>query len=275
MEVHGIEWSTILFAFGITLFAGLSTGVGSALAFFAKHTNTRFLSVSLGFSAGVMIYVSLVEIFVKAKTSLVSVYGTREGYWYTVLAFFAGITLIAIIDKLIPSAENPHELKSIEDLKQSPEDLKSKKLMRMGLFTALAIGIHNFPEGLATFMAALTSPHLGIAIAVAIAIHNIPEGIAVSVPVYYATGSKRKAFWYSFSSGLAEPVGALIGFLIFMPFLGPTLFGVLFAGVAGIMVFISLDELLPSAEKYGEHHLSIYGLIAGMVVMAVSLLLFV
>ena len=275
MEINSIEWTTILFAFGLTLFAGLATGVGSALAFFAKQTNTRFLSVSLGFSAGVMIYVSLVEIFVKAKTELVSVYGTREGYWYTVLAFFAGIALIGIIDKLIPSAENPHEMKSIEDLGRSPDDLKSRKLMRMGLFTALAIGIHNFPEGLATFMAALTSPHLGIAIAVAIAIHNVPEGIAVSVPVYYATGNKRKAFWYSFTSGLAEPVGALVGYLILMPFLGPTLFGVLFAGVAGIMVFISLDELLPSAEKYGEHHLSIYGLIAGMVVMAVSLLLFV
>lgn len=275
MEIQGIEFSTVLFAFGITLFAGLSTGVGSALAFFAKQTNTRFLSVSLGFSAGVMIYVSLIEIFAKAKTELVTVYGAREGYWFTVIAFFAGIAIIAVIDKLIPSMENPHEIKRVEDIEMSPDELKAKKLMRMGLFTALAIGIHNFPEGLATFTAALTSPELGIAIAVAIAIHNIPEGIAVSVPVYYATGSKRKAFWLSFSSGLAEPVGALIGYLILMPFLSPTLFGILFAAVAGIMVFISLDELLPSAEKYGEHHLSIYGLIAGMVVMAVSLLLFV
>jgi ZIP family zinc transporter len=275
MEVNGIEFSTILFAFGITLFAGLATGVGSAIAFFAKQTNTRFLSVSLGFSAGVMIYVSLVEIFMKARIALVSVYGDREGYWYTVIAFFAGIALIGIIDKLIPSMENPHEMKSVEDLSKPANEQAAKKLMRMGLFTALAIGIHNFPEGLATFTAALTSPELGIAIAVAIAIHNIPEGIAVSVPVYYATGSKRKAFWLSFSSGLAEPVGALVGYLILMPFLSPALFGVLFAAVAGIMVFISLDELLPSAEKYGEHHLSIYGLIAGMVVMAVSLLLFV
>ena len=144
----------------------------------------------------------------------------------------------------------------------------------MGLFTALAIGIHNFPEGLATFIAALNDTGLGIAIAVAIAIHNIPEGIAVSVPIYYATGSKKKAFWYSFSSGLAEPVGAMIGFLILMPFLSPLLFGMIFAGVAGIMVFISIDELLPAAQEFGEHHLSIYGLIAGMMVMAMSLLLF-
>jgi ZIP family zinc transporter len=151
---------------------------------------------------------------------------------------------------------------------------KDKKLMRMGLFTALAIGIHNFPEGLATFTAALQDPNLGIAIAVAIAIHNIPEGIAVSVPIYYATGSRRKAFRLSFLSGLSEPIGALIGYLILMPFMTPLTFGIIFAGVAGIMVFISLDELLPSAREYGEHHLSIYGLFAGMAVMAVSLLLF-
>lgn len=275
MMINGIEGSTILFAFGLTLFAGLSTGIGSALAFFTKQTNTRFLAISLGFSAGVMIYVSLVEIFVKAKSEMVMVYGDRLGYWYTVIAFFAGIAFIAIIDKMIPSMENPHELKDVEDIKKGPSQPYSKSLLRMGLFTALAIGIHNFPEGLATFTAALTSPELGIAIAVAIAIHNIPEGVAVSVPVYFATGSKRRAFWLSFLSGLAEPVGAIIGFFILMPFLNAAIFGVLFAAVAGIMVFISLDELLPTAEKYGKHHLSIYGLIAGMAVMALSLLLFV
>ena len=147
--------------------------------------------------------------------------------------------------------------------------------MRTGVYTALAIGIHNFPEGLATFTAALQDPNLGIAIAIAIAIHNIPEGIAVAVPVYYATGNKKKAFWLSFLSGLAEPVGALVGFLLLMPFMTPVVFGMLFASVAGVMVFISLDELLPSAREYGEHHLSIYGLVAGMIVMALSLLLFV
>ncbi|HPE43842.1 MAG TPA: zinc transporter ZupT [Bacteroidales bacterium] len=262
----------VLIAFGLTLFAGLSTGIGSAIALLAKRTNTRFLSVALGFSAGVMIYVSFVEILSKARIELTEVYGIREGSWYTVLAFFAGIFVIGLIDKFIPSIENPHEVKRIEDMDQIDE--KKRKLARMGIFTALAIGIHNFPEGLATFTAALSDPNLGIAIAVAIAIHNIPEGIAVSVPVYYATGSRKRAFWLSFSSGLAEPIGALVGYLLLMPFLSPTVFGVLFAMVAGIMVFISLDELLPAAEEYGEHHYSIYGMIAGMALMAVSLLLF-
>ncbi len=275
-----MDTNTVLFAFGLTLLAGLATGIGSALAFFTRTTNTRFLSLALGFSAGVMIYVSFVEIFFKAKAELVKSLGHSLGTWATVGAFFGGIALIAIIDKLVPGYENPHELHAIEEMDQGLENLPDNqshdfgKLRRMGLFTALAIGIHNFPEGLATFTAALTEPSLGIAIAVAIAIHNIPEGIAVSVPIYYATGSRKKAFKLSFLSGLSEPIGALVGYLILMPFFTPMIFGILFAAVAGIMVFISLDELLPAAQEFGEHHLSIYGLITGMAVMALSLLLF-
>jgi ZIP family zinc transporter len=263
----------ILIAFALTLFAGLSTGIGSAIAFFAKRTNTAFLSISLGFSAGVMIYVSFLEIIPKSKLAFLEVTDPVSAAWITTAAFFGGILIIAVIDKFIPSAENPHEIKMVEDM-TTEGAAKNQKLMRMGLFTALAIAIHNFPEGLATFTAALTDVNLGIAIAVAIAIHNIPEGIAVSVPIFYATGSRKKAFWHSFLSGLAEPVGALVGFLILMPFLSPMLFGILFAAVAGIMVFISLDELLPAAREYGKHHYSIYGLLAGMAVMAISLLLF-
>ncbi len=265
----------IMIAFGLTLFAGLSTGIGSAIAFFAKHTNTKFLTISLGFSAGVMIYVSMVEIFQKAKEALVSDLGNTLGTWMTVISFFGGILLIGIIDKLIPSYENPHEIRSIEDIQNSPHH--KKKLMRMGLFSALAIAIHNFPEGMATFTAGLVDPKIAIPIAVAIAIHNIPEGIAVSVPIYYATGNRKKAFTLSFLSGLAEPVGALIGYILiyWLTGMNNTVFGILFGSVAGIMVFISLDELLPTAEEYGEHHIAIYGLVAGMAIMALSLLMFV
>lgn len=265
----------ILIAFGLTLFAGLSTGIGSALAFFSKQTNTRFLSLSLGFSAGVMIYVSMVEIFQKANQTLSSVYGDSIGMWITIASFFGGMFLIALIDKLIPSFENPHEVHKVEDIDKNIEMAKKQKLMKMGVLSAIAIAIHNFPEGLATFMAAIKDPSLGIPIAVAIGIHNIPEGIAVSIPIFYATGKKLKAFWYSFFSGLAEPIGALIGFLILMPFMSDTVFGILFGSVAGIMVFISLDELLPTAREYEQPHIAIYGLIAGMIVMAVSLVLFV
>ncbi len=264
------------FAFSLTLFAGLATGIGAAIAFLAKQTNKKLLALSLGFSAGVMIYVALVEIMQKSKESLIAGLGETMGSWIMVLSFFAGIAVIAVIDKLIPSGENPHEAHKIEEMQNSGTNSK-RKLLRMGILSALAIGIHNFPEGIATFMAGMTNPTIAISIAIAIAIHNIPEGIAVSVPVFYATGNRRKAFWLAFSSGLAEPVGALIGYgLITFIFdeIPATITGIMFGAVAGIMVFISLDELLPTAEEYGEHHVAIYGLIAGMAVMAVSLVMF-
>jgi ZIP family zinc transporter len=197
--------------------------------------------------------------------------GVVTGNWMTVVGFFSGILLIALIDKLIPKQGNPHELKKVEDMNKP----RNTDLLKMGSFTALAIAIHNFPEGIATFTSALQDPSLGMAIAVAVAIHNIPEGIAVSVPVYFATGDKKKAFKLSFLSGLSEPVGAIVAYLILMPYLNDIMFGMIFAAVAGIMVFISLDELLPAAKQYDETHLSIYGVIGGMAVMAVSLLLFI
>ncbi len=280
------ELNDIIFAFALTIFAGLSTGIGSALAFYTKQTNHKFLSAALGFSAGVMIYVSTIEIFPKAKASLTLVYGESKGYWITTIAFFAGVALIAIIDKLVPEGENPHEIHDVSDMGSSEDshivkteaeikEANDKNLLRMGMFSALAIAIHNFPEGLATFTGALQDPALGISIAVAIAIHNIPEGIAVSVPIFYATGDRRKAFRISFLSGLSEPVGAVVGFFLLYKFFNDSMFGIIFAAVAGIMVYISLDELLPTAERYGEHHIAIYGLISGMVVMALSLLMFV
>ncbi|MDD3739493.1 MAG: zinc transporter ZupT [Lentimicrobiaceae bacterium] len=269
----------VLIAFSLTLFAGLSTGIGSAIAFFAKRTNTLFLSVSLGFSAGVMIYISFVELLSDAISTLSALHGESNGTLYAVLAFFGGILLIMIIDALVPKEENPHEFRGVEEIanvaqSQSATKRKNTKLMRVGLLTALVLAIHNFPEGMVTFLAALKDVKIAVPIAVAIAIHNIPEGIAVSVPIYYATGNRKRAFWLSFLSGLAEPLGALVGYLILAPFLNDNLFGIMFAVIAGIMVFISLDELLPAAEKCGgKHHHAIYGLVAGMAVMAIGLLL--
>jgi ZIP family zinc transporter len=267
----------ILLAFGLTLFAGLSTGIGSALAFFTKTTNTKFLSWALGFSGGVMIYVSFTEILGESRDLLAGVYGTVTGNWYAVISFFGGILIIAVIDFLVPSFENPHEAHRVEELVTNNKNGSRKKvngLMRMGILMALVIAIHNLPEGLATFAAGISNIHIGIPIAVAIAIHNIPEGIAISIPIYYATGRKRKAFFLSFLSGLAEPLGALIGYCFLSVFFSNTLMGILFGSVAGIMVFISVDELLPTAREYGYHHHAILGLILGMVTMAVSLLLF-
>lgn len=293
-------------ALGLTLFAGMATGIGSVIAFFAKRTNYRFLSIATGFSAGVMLYVSFVEIFLKGTQSLTAKYGDYWGHWVNAAAFFGGIFLIGLIDHLVPASKNPHEIhskteaaplrdssapipdyyviagKEKGDLELGSHDhsLGNQSLMRMGLFTALAIAIHNFPEGLATFLAALQDPAVGIAIAVAIALHNIPEGISVSVPIFYATGNRKKAFMYSLLSGLAEPLGAGMAYLLLRLIVGggtgvipPQLMGILFSGVAGIMVYIGLDELLPTSRAYGKGHDSILGLVGGMLVMALSLLL--
>lgn len=264
--------NNVLFAFMLTLIAGLATGLGSAIAFFAKKTNTGFLSFSLGLSAGVMIYISFIEILPEAQELLMGVYGETPGKWITIASFFGGILLIGFIDFLIPSAENPHEARKLEDM--NSEEKEKSSLMRMGILTAVAITIHNFPEGIATFISALEDPQIGISVAFAVAIHNIPEGIAVSVPIYYATNSKTKAFGYSFLSGLSEPLGAIIGYFLITYFFSTDIMGIVFGVVAGIMVFISLDELLPAAHRYGKHHTSILGLIIGMLVMAISLLLF-
>lgn len=265
----------LIAAFLLTLFAGLSTGIGSAIAFFAKRTNTRFLATALGFSAGVMIYVSFVELLPHSFDALADMFGNVAGSWIAAGSFFAGIALIAVIDRLIPEGQNVHEIHEVEELTSERRSAYDSRLLRTGMVTALAIAVHNFPEGIATFAATLKDPLLGISVAVAIGIHNIPEGIAVSVPVYYATGSRKKAFFYSFLSGLSEPLGALLAFLVLLPFMNDLTFGLVFGMIAGIMVYISLDELLPTAQKYGEHHLSIYGLVAGMAIMAVSLLMFI
>jgi len=261
---------TVWIAFGLTAIAGLSTGIGSLIALLAKRTNTKFLCASLGLSAGVMLYVSFMDIIPEAKEELTRHLGERTGALTLTLAFFGGIALIALIDLLIPKMNNPHELQSIEDMRKNG----NQSLHRAGVFVALSLAIHNFPEGIAAFTSALNNLSVAIPIIIAIAIHNIPEGIAVSVPIYHATGNKRKAFWMSFLSGLTEPLGALIAYLFLMPFWTPLINGIVLAAVAGIMVYISLDELLPTAEKYGEHHVSISGLIVGMFIMALSLLFF-
>lgn len=261
--------------FALTVFAGLATGVGGAIGFFVKKTNIRLLTFLLGLSAGVMVYISFVELLASAQNSLALEYGKFNGHIVGLVAFFGGMLLAMLIDRLVPESENPHEAHSAEELhvpvKASEKNDAALKMRRSGLLFALAIGIHNFPEGMATFAAGINSLTLGIPIAIAVALHNIPEGITVSVPIYHATGSRKKAFMYSILSGLAEPVGAGIAMLILYPFLSGTLLSILFASVAGTMVFIAFDELLPMAERWGFHHLSIYGIISGMLLMGFTL----
>lgn len=255
--------NTIFIALLLSALAGGATAIGGLLAFFIKKKNLSALSLGLGFSAGVMIYVSFMEILPQATQTLQTLYGEQTGAWSGTGIFFGGIVLAWLIDTLLPS----------HHVEQHTLD-KSAKLKHLGLFTALALAVHNFPEGLATFMATVKDATLGVSITIAVAIHNIPEGVAVALPIYHATGSRQKAFWYSALSGMAEPVGALVGFFVLRSLLHDAAFGVLFSLVAGIMVYIALDELLPTAHEYGNGHRVIWGVVGGMMLMALSLLLF-
>ena len=249
------------FALLLSVLAGLSTTIGSLLALFVRKPGPRLMTLTLGFSGGVMILVSFVELLPSGIEAI--------GFGPANLVFFGGMAAMFLIDELIPhDYMGEHHHTGEED--EQDAALQSR-LLKAGLFVALGMGIQNFPEGMATFATALSDPQLGVAIAIAIAIHNIPEGLAVSAPVYAATGSRSKAFWWSFLSGVAEPAGALLAAVVLMPFLSDAVLGGLLSAVAGIMVFISIDELLPISRAYGEEHLSIIGIVAGMAVMSVSL----
>lgn len=266
------DLNSILIAFALTLFAGAATAIGSGIAFFSRTSNERLLAIGLSFSAGAMLFVSFMEILPKAAQYLTRG-GISQPGWILLAGFFFGIITIAGLDRFVPDSENPHEPHRLieKDAKMALSHHGKAKLKRLGIVTSLAIALHNFPEGLATFLAALDDPKVGLTIAIAIALHNIPEGISVAVPIYYSTGSRAKAFWYSSISGLAEPIGAILGFLIFGSFLSPFVFGILFAVVAGVMVFISLDELLPTAKLYEKGHDTVYGIMGGMLLMGASL----
>ena len=247
--------SKILIALLLTMGAGLATTIGSLIGLAVREPGPRFMGFTLGFSAGVMILVSFVELL---QESIITI-----GFPWAHIGFFLGMILFFLIDYLIP-----HEYIGQHDYS---EKRSQTRLMRTGLLVALGIGVHNFPEGMATFVGTLEDVNIGIAIAVAVGIHNIPEGLAVSAPIYAATGSRRKAFFWSFFSGVSEPVGAGVAALILLPFLTPDVLGWVLAAVAGIMVAISMDELIPVAKSYESEHTPILGIILGMLIMALSL----
>lgn len=260
--------TALLLAFGLSTVAGLCTGIGGLVAFVLKRNARGFLGASLGFSAGVMIYVAFAELLPKG-TELCSTGSGHMGPWIATACFFGGVLLSAAIDRTLPAMDNPHDAALVEDT----AELRSRYAIgRMGLLTAIAITLHNFPEGIATFVSALHEPEVGVSIALAVGLHNIPEGVSVAVPVFYATRSRKKAVAYSFLTGVAEPLGALVAFLALRPFMSGSGMGMLLAAVAGIMVFISLDQLVPNAKKYEEGHQALYGLVGGMALMALTLL---
>ncbi len=259
----------LISGFTLSLVAGMCTGVGAAIAFFVKRTDTKLLTYALGASAGVMVYISFMELLPTAKEYLEQQACCSKVA--LIAAFFGGMLLTGLIDRLIPADENPHEAhdaRELEGVEGTGQFAGHAGVKRSATLFALAIAIHNFPEGIATLASAFDDTGTAASVAFAVAIHNIPEGLAVAIPLLYGTGSRKKAFRLATLSGLSEPLGALVAMLILLPFLSPTLLGIIFAAVAGIMVYISFDELLPMAERWGQHHLSIYGVISGMLLMA-------
>ena len=276
--------NNILSALLLTLIAGAATGIGGALVLFKKKLSSDILAGALGLSAGVMIFISLAELFPESQAEIASIGSLKHGEALVLLAFFAGMGIITLIDFLIPEYENPHEASGLSlDARTAAVGVleqtgNEKALHRLGVMSALAIAIHNFPEGIATFIGALNDPQMGAGITFAIAIHNIPEGIAVAIPIYYATKSKGKALLHATLSGMSEVLGALLCLVVSAVFgidltSNGHIFPLIMAAVAGIMIYISLDELLPTAEKYGKHHIAIAGVVSGMAIMGISLLI--
>ena len=251
----------ILFAFALTISVGLATGIGSVIAFTGKTDNKKYLPISLGFGSGVMLFAAFAELFPESKETLVNIFGEEKGFLISIIAFFIGMVFMVFTEKFCFHEHNDKKCNHCQNEKHA--------LYQVGIMTAIAISIHNFPEGIAIFTSAMTNKTLGFSIAAAIAIHNIAVGIAISAPVYYGTEDKKKAFLISIITGLTEPFGALVGFILFKNYMNEAFLGILLGIVAGIMVYISLDELLPSAQKGSNHHMATYSMILGMIVMGI------
>jgi ZIP family zinc transporter len=259
----------VITAFLVCLAAASATIIGAFTILFTRGPSPRLLSFGLAFAGGAMVYVSLVEIFAKSHRAFLEIAPDQTAYAAATFSFFTGMMAMILLDYILP---NPH-------LKLIPRDKNTHShththLKRISIFATLAITAHNLPEGCATFFATLDHPNVGISLAVAIALHNIPEGISVAIPVYFATGSKRTAFLATLISALAEPLGAILGYTILAPFLSPFVYGGLFGFMAGAMVYLALDELLPTSRRYAKGHETVYGLVSGMMILAISLALF-
>jgi len=259
--------SLLLIAISLTLFAGMSTMLGSVFAFSSCRKSARSFAVALGFSAGFMVYISFVDLLPEGMDRLVNIYGENAGQWRALLSFFIGIAVVALLDSIVPHCTGG---RCQQDAQRT---CKHAPLYHTGVLAAIALALHNFPEGFVTLIGVVDDIHVGVALAVAIAIHNIPEGISICVPVYAATGKKSTALWYTFIAGISEPIGALIGYLLLRSCITGVLCGISFCGVAGMMVYLALDQLLPAARAHTDPHWAMLGFVAGMLCMAVSIFL--
>lgn len=261
------------FAFSLTLLSAFFMLIGAFIGVATKRDNSKTLCLALGFSGGIMLYLAFTEILPKANENIQSVFPGTKGYLITILSFFSGMVFLSLFNTFLN-----HRHESLEENRDSEKTNFFSQgnsmdcLYKMGVFSAISIGIHNFPEGITTFISALKDPILGITVAIAIGIHNLSVGMAIAIPIYFSSGNRKAAIAYTFLSSLTSPIGALMAYLFFLKFLNELIFGILFGVVSGIMVFICLDEILPTAEKFGKHHLVISGIISGMLVISLSII---
>ena len=261
--------SEVFTAFLITFVAGAATAIGAAMTFAIKRNDFKLFALGMSFSAGVMIYLSFMDIMpiamrmMRDGNAAVAGIGEKPAQLFASAMFFAGVLVAACIDYFIPEHVE-HEMID----KNSSASKRRRNAGRVGIITAIALGVHNFPEGLSVFVTSMENVALGLSVGIAIMLHNIPEGVSVALPIYNATGNKKKAFWTATLSGLAEPAGAIAAYFILVPYLTPVGVGAAMAVTAGIMIFIPLDELLPMAKEYGHEHYGIVGAFLGMFMMS-------
>lgn len=241
----------------LAFFAGMSTLLGALIIFFTNKKSEKLVTVSLGFAGGVMLSVSFTDLLPNATQLLNEYYNEKLGIFLSVVFLLIGVLFAAMLDRFVP-----HE--------PDGDGKKHENLFRVGFISTLAIGLHNFPEGIATFMAGYEDLTLGASIALAITMHNIPEGISVAMPIYFATGSKVKAFKYAFLSGIAEPIGAFLAFLVLKPFINTLTLGIIFGFISGIMLYIAIEELLPSSKQYGYSKEALISIFTGIILMPLT-----
>lgn len=248
--------NNFIYAFIVSSMAGLSTLIGFLFIFLKPKNINKFISVSLSFSAIVMILISIFDLIPESFFNLLFEYKIL-GLMFSIVSFIVGIILIKLSNKLL------------DNLKE-----KGSSLYKLGIISAIVLMMHNIPEGIITFLTTGNDLGLGIKVAIAITLHNIPEGICIAVPIYYSTKSVWKAFKTTLISGLSEPFGAILAYMFLYKYITTEILNIIFIFVAGIMVTLAIDEIFKESIKYSEKNNKyiFIGIIVGIIFFVLSMI---
>lgn len=248
---------TTINAFLISTIAGMSTLLGGIIIFLNIKENKiqKFISFCLAFSIAIMIGISITDLIPSSFFNILFNFKLSKAIFIILLSFIIGVVTVLFINKLMDKQD-------------------SNSLYKLGILSMFALMLHNFPEGIATFIGSVQDEALGIKLSLAIMFHNIPEGISIAVPIYYATGSKKKALYNTFLSGLAEPLGALLAYIFLKNYITDVMISIVLLFVAGIMITLSIQEMLPKALSYKENKFIYLGLFIGILLLILNHFLF-